>query len=81
MNDSPSFSCGHAIIDSDALMENDTFCANSESVYTHYNYDHEIDGRPNGSAVYSWNDYVDSTFGLCYRLLSHHDSEGFEAPW
>ena len=80
VNDKPSFGCSNAIINSDALMENDAFCS-PESVYTHYNYNHEVDGKPNGSVVYSWNDYVDSTFGVCYRLLSHHRSEGFETPW
>lgn len=83
-NDNPSFGCSNAIANSDALMENDSFCptfGDPESVYTHYNYNHEVDGKPNGSAVYSWNDYVDSTLGVCYRLLSHHDSEAFETPW
>lgn len=85
VNDSPSFGCNNAVINSDALMENDLFCPtvfhDPESVYTHYNYNHEVIGKPNGSAVYAWNDYVDSTLGLCYRLLSHHDSENFETPW
>lgn len=85
VNDSPSFGCNHAIINSDALMENDVFCwaafHDPESVYTHYNYNHELDGRPNGTVVYSWNDYVDSTLGICYRLLSHHNTQGFESPW
>jgi hypothetical protein len=80
VNDRPSLGCSNAISNSDALMENDPFCA-PESVYTHYNYNHEVDGKPNGSVVYSWNDYVDSTFGICYRLLSHHHSQGFETPW
>jgi hypothetical protein len=79
-NDRPSLSCGNAVSNSDALMENDFFCS-PESVYTHYNYNHEVEGRPNGSAVYSWNDYVDSTFGVCCGLLSHHNTQGFETPW
>jgi hypothetical protein len=66
-------------------MENDLFCPvalnDPESVYTHYNYNHEVIGKPNGTAVYAWNDYVDSTLGLCYRLLSHHNSQNFETPW
>jgi hypothetical protein len=84
VNDNNSFGCSNAIGNSDALMENDVFCPtfnDPESVYTHYNYNHEVDGKPNGTAVYSWNDYVDSTLGICYRLLSHHDTEGFESPW
>jgi hypothetical protein len=80
VNDRPSLGCNNAISNSDALMENDFFCS-PESVYTHYNFNHEVDGKPNGSVVYSWNDYVDSTFGICYRLLSHHHSQGFETPW
>jgi len=85
VNDSPSFGCYNAIINSDALMENDVFCYaafhDPESVYTHYNYNHELDGKPSGVVYYSWNDYVDSTFGICYRLLSHHNAEGWETPW
>lgn len=85
VNDSPSFGCNNAVINSDALMENDLFCPvalnDPESVYTHYNYNHEVIGKPNGTAVYAWNDYVDSTLGLCYRLLSHHNSQNFETPW
>lgn len=84
VHDSPSLGCNNAISNSDALMENDSFCptfGDPESVYTHYNYNHEVDGKPNGSVVYSWNDYVDSTLGICYRLLSHHHTQNFETPW
>ena len=58
-----------------------TMFGDDESVYTHYNWNHQVVGHSDGSYDWLYNDYVDSTLGLCYHLLSHHDAEAFETPW
>lgn len=77
--------CGAAISNSNAEMQNDPFClavfGDPEIVYTHYDYNHEVVGKANGSAVHAWSDYASSTLGGCYKLLSWHDAYGFETPY
>lgn len=74
--------CGAAISNSDALMENDPFCfaafGDPEVVYTHYNYNHEVVGKPDGSFVSAWNDWASSTLDICWRLLSWHHVTAYE---
>lgn len=75
-------SCGAAISNSDAKEENGTFplcSAVLDTAYTHYNYNHEAVGKPDGSAIWAWNDYADSTLGICYRYLNWHDEYNYEA--
>jgi hypothetical protein len=83
-SDSPSFGAGNAVISSTWKMENDVFCPevfkDPEFVHTDYNGT-KLDGQPTGVMRYSWHDYVSSTLGLCYHLLSHHHVEKFETPW
>jgi hypothetical protein len=84
VHDNPSVTCANAISNSEARMENDVFCPtfnDPEIVHTTYHYNHRVDGKPNGTVTWTWNDSVDSTLGICYRLLSHHHSEAFETPW
>jgi hypothetical protein len=38
-------------------------------------------GKANGSYTYEYNDYVNSTLSVCYRLLNHRAGTNFETPW
>lgn len=83
-NNYTHLSCGAAISNSDALMENGSFpaCAVTfETAYTHYNYNHEAAGKANGDLVIAQNDYASSTFSICVNLLSWHEAYGFETPY
>jgi hypothetical protein len=85
VGDSPYIGCNNAISNSHAKMENDIFCwavfNDPENVWTTYNYDHKVSGHPGGGYSWAYNDYVNSTLSICYRLLSHHASTNFETPW
>lgn len=77
-------SCGAAISNSDALMENGVFpacAADFETAYTHYNYNHEAVGKGNGSFEQATNDWASSSFDVCWRLLSWHKAYGNETPY
>lgn len=77
IGDSPWINCGSAGSNSHADMENNIFCAFTNT-WTHYYYNHYVKGTPDGVAHYGWND-ADS--GACSGLLSHHYSVGWETPW
>lgn len=77
VGDSPWLNCGSAGSNSHADMENNIFCAFTNT-WTHYYYNHYVKGTPDGVAHYGWND-ADS--GACSGLLSHHYSVGWETPW
>jgi hypothetical protein len=73
------------VSNSNAKMQNDVFCfaafRDPESVWTTYNYNHDVIGKPNGGYTWTYNDFINSTLSVCYRLLGHHASTGFESPW
>jgi hypothetical protein len=80
MKGNPQIACEYAITNSTAKMTNEPFCF-PETVWTTYEYNHEIEGKPDGSVRWEWNDEVDSDLGICSNLLSHSHEEDYEEPW
>jgi hypothetical protein len=86
-NNFTHLACGAAISNSNAEHENRPFCSlvfgDPEFVYLYYDYNHEVVGKPDGSAVYAYSDHGNSSWpGLCEpATLTWHNAEGFEAPF
>lgn len=80
----PTPTCSSASINSTAHMRNVAFCYVAlrlpEFVDIYFDRN-RVTGYPSGGYAYSWTYRINSTLGICWRLLSHHVTNSYISPW